>query len=360
MSMEQLIKKEELQTFFQPPSPNDIVKGKIIGQERLALFVNLGSFGTGIVYGKEFFKAKKMMDEIKKGDEVKAKIIEIDGKDGYTEVSVTKAWEEMIWNKLKKMKEEREPIKVTIQKANKGGLIASVNSIQGFLPVSHLSPEHYPKVEGGDAEKILHALQEFIGEEMKVVVLDIDREEESLILSEKKANLEKTKELMEEYEVGDTVEGKITGVVEFGAFIKFPYPPEEKGQTVEGLIHISELDWQLIEDPRDVVSEGDVVKAKIIDVSQGRISLSLKALKKDPWQEIDLEKGDVVTGKVTKFNPFGAFVEIEPKVQGLIHISEFNTEEKMQEELRIGEEYEFEITLLDPEEHRMILKLNES
>ncbi len=359
MNMDQLIQKEELKDFFQPPSPNDIIKGKIIGQERLALFVDLGSFGTGIVYGKEFFKAKKMMDDIKKGREVKAKVVEIDGVDGYTEVSVTKAWEEMIWKELKKLKEEKEPFTVTILKANKGGLMANVRGIQGFLPVSHLSPEHYPKVEGGDSEKILQALQDFIGQEMKVVVLNIDPEQENLILSEKEADTEKARQLMEEYEVGDTVQGEITGVVDFGAFIKFPHPPEEKGKTIEGLIHISEMDWQLIENPHDVVEQGDIVKAEIIDISQGRISLSLKALKKDPWQEIDLKKADIVKGRVTKFNPFGAFVQVTPKIQGLIHISEFNTEERMKKELQIGEEYEFEITLLDPEDHRMILKLSE-
>lgn len=356
MDMEQITKKEDFLPLFQPPSSGDLVKGTIIGRGRLSLFVDLGPFGTGVVYGKEFFKAKKMFSDLEPGKEVKAKVLKIDGEGGYTEVSITKAREEVTWRKLEELKETKEPFTVKVTKANKGGLIANVEGINGFLPVSHLRSEHYPKVEDGDSLKILHKLQKLIGEDLKVVVLTVDPDEESLILSEKEANTKEMKEILANYEEGDVVKGKITGVVDFGAFIKFPYP-EKEGETLEGLIHISELDWQLIEDPKDVVEEGDVVEAKIIEIKNGRISLSLKALKEDPWKKLEYEKGDVVKGKVTKFNPFGAFVKIKPKVQGLIHISEFGTETRMKEELEVGKEYDFEISMVDAEEHRMILTL---
>jgi len=168
------------------------------------------------------------------------------------------------------------------------------------------------------------------------------------------------KKIIGKYGVGDNVQGIITGVVDFGAFIKFPYPAENENETLEGLIHISELDWQLIEDPHNVVNEGDIIKAQIIDITNSRISLSLKSLKKDPWKELGYEKGNMVKGKVIKFNPFGAFVQIKPRVQGLIHISEFGNEEKMKEKIEIGKNYNFEISAIDPDEHRMILKLSEN
>ena len=357
MKMENIVEKEELSMLFSPPSPNDVVYGKVLGQERLALFVDLGHVGIGIVYGREFFKAKKLMGGIDVGEEVKAKVIDVDGRDGYIEISITKALEEVAWAELTQLKGDRVPFDVTITKANKGGLIADVKGIQGFIPVSHLRPENYPKVEGGDSSRILSILQEFVGQKMKVVVLNMDPSEDSLILSEKEANVEEMKELLEKYEKGDIVKGIITGVVEFGAFIKFPHPSEEGDEPIEGLIHISELDWRLIDDPRDVVKEEDVVEAKVIDISKGRISLSLKALKEDPWTKLSYDKGDVVKGSVTKFNDFGAFIEIAPNVQGLIHISEFGTEEEMRAQIQADKEYSFTVDLVDPKEHRMILKL---
>ena len=154
------------------------------------------------------------------------------------------------------------------------------------------------------------------------------------------------------------IEGEITGVVDFGAFIRFPIN-DSGTEPIEGLIHISEIDWQIIEDPSQVLKVGDKVKAKIVDLSQGRASLSLKALKEDPWKEVEKRhnKLDVVQGKVTKLNPFGAFVEIEEKIQGLCHISEFGTKSKMEETLKPGETYPFQILELNPAEHRMSLRL---
>jgi small subunit ribosomal protein S1 len=239
--------------------------------------------------------------------------------------------------------------------ANKGGLTTEISGIPAFLPVSQLSPANYPRVEGADKSKILNELQKFIGKEMGIKIFDLNPREEKLILSEKASGVEKIKEILKNYKVGDVIEGEITGVTDFGAFIKFGE------ENLEGLIHISELDWKIIEDPSEIVQVGQKVKAKIIDITDDRVSLSLRALKKDPWAGIEekYKKGDVVAGTVTKFNPFGAFIQIAPNIQGLCHVSEFGSEKKMEESLEVSKKYNFKILLIEPKDHRMTLKLEQ-
>ncbi len=347
--MKDLIDQKEM---LKPPKVGQIVQGEVVNIGRAAIYLNLGPWGTGIIYGKEFYESKDSLRDLDIGDKVSAKIVDLENEEGYIELSMSKANKELAWKELRKTKEDDEIIEVKIQGANKGGLLTKVSGIQAFIPVSQLSPEHYPKVEGGDSQKILQKLQEFIGQEIKVKVFSLDPKEENLILSEKAKDQEKAKEMLKNYKEGDVVEGEITGVVDFGAFIKFGK------EGLEGLIHISELDWQLIEDPSEIVKTGDKVKAKIVDISDdGRVSLSLKALKEDPWKGIEgnFQKGQVIEGEVTKFNPFGAFVQITPEIQGLCHISEFGSIDKMKESLKIGEKYQFEILSIDPKEHRMTL-----
>ncbi|MCX6721021.1 MAG: S1 RNA-binding domain-containing protein, partial [Candidatus Staskawiczbacteria bacterium] len=242
---------------------------------------------------------------------------------------------------------------------NKGGLLTSIDGIQAFLPVSQLAAEHYPRVTDADKQKILKELQKFIGKSLDVKVLDLLASENKLILSEKAKSEEKTKEILKNYNKGDVIEGEITGIADFGAFIKFPLDVEDKNQQIEGLIHISELDWQLVENPSEIVKVGENIKAQIIDINNNQVFLSLKSLKKNPWEEIEkkYKKGDVVKGKITKFSAFGAFVEIMPKIRGLCHISEFASKEEMEKQLEIDKEYDFEVLLIEPKEHRMSLKL---
>lgn len=347
----------ERNSLLKPPKVGEIVQGKVIAKERGALFLDLGPVGTGIIYGKEFYEAKDYIKNLKIGDSVFAKIVELENEEGYIELSLSQAGEELAWEQLKQKKEKEETILVKILGANKGGLLTEISGIPGFLPVSQLSSANYPKVEGGETTKILRELQKFIGKELEVQIFDLDPKTGKLILSEKLKEAKKIKEILKNYKVGDVVDGEITGIVDFGAFIKFK--KENEKEDLEGLIHISELDWQLIEDPSQVVKVGEKVKAKIINISGDKVFLSLKALKEDPWKDIDkkYQKGKIVKGKVIKFNPFGAFVQITPKIQGLCHISEFSSQKKMQETLEIGKEYNFQILELKPEEHRMILKL---
>jgi len=357
--MKELLEKNNL---LRPPKLGDIIKGKIIQKGNSSVFLDLGAWGTGIIYGKEFFEAKDILRDLKIGDNIFSKIVDLENEEGYIELSLSSASKELSWEDLKQRYDKGEIISVKILGANKGGLIAEISGIPAFLPVSQLSSEHYPRVAKADKLEILKALQKFVGEEMEVKIFDLDPKKEKLILSEKAKESDKLKEVLKKHKAGDEVEGEITAISDFGAFMKFlpPKSAAKKGSLeLEGLIHISELDWSIVENPSDIVKVGQKVKAKIIEISDGRISLSLKALKKDPWEDIEkkYKKGDKVLGKVTKFNPFGVFVQITPKIQGLCHISEFGTKTKMEQTLKIDKEYNFQILSIEPKEHRMSLKL---
>ncbi len=264
---------------MKPPKIGEIVEGKIIGKGSSSLFLDLGAIGTGIIYGKEFQDSKEKLKDLKIGDKIFSKIINLENEDGYVELSVSGASKELAFEVLKQKKEKEETIKVKILKANKGGLITEISGVPAFLPVSQLSKEHYPIVEGGETTKILRELQKFIGKELEVKILDLSEKENQIILSEKVKELDRIKEILKNYKMGDIVEGKITGVTDFGAFMKFT----KEGlslEPIEGLIHISELDWKIIKDPTKVVKVGEKLKAKIIEIQNGRVSLSLKTLKK--------------------------------------------------------------------------------
>jgi small subunit ribosomal protein S1 len=356
------------------PRPGEIIEGAVIEKKHGALFVDLGIKGIGIVYGREYKAAEDIIKNLAPDDTVHAKIVELDNEDGYVELSLKEAGEEKRWVILKNMRDTEEAMELVVREANRGGLILELEGVKGFLPASQLSIKNYPRVEGGDKERIFQELQKLVGRPLRVKVIDLDPREQKLIFSEKGIASDATRAALAKYKTGDVIEGEVTGVVDFGAFVRFD-------ENLEGLIHISEIDWTLIEDPRSVLKPGDPVKAKIIDIQGDKIALSLKALKDDPWVKIaeQYHKGDTVLGKITRFAPFGAFAEIEPhthpvagqlpeaadatplaepasnRIQGLVHISEFGNQARMQNELKIGETYDLKIILLDPKEHRMSL-----
>jgi small subunit ribosomal protein S1 len=231
--------------------------------------------------------------------------------------------------------------------------MTTINGIPAFLPVSQLTPEHYPRVEGGAVQEILTRLKEFIGQKLKVKIITADEKEEKLIISEKEATLEKEKKKITSLKVGDIVEGEISGITDFGAFMRFDH--------LEGLIHISELAWQLIEDPRDIVKVGQKVKAEIIGLDGTKIFLSLKKLVKDPWKTISkkYKVGQIVLGKITKIHPFGVFVQLDKDIHGLVHISELSSKKikSPDDVVKVGQKRKFKILSIEPEEHRMGLSL---
>lgn len=335
------------------------IEGKVVARDRSSLFIDLGINGTGIIFGREFYAAKSIIKNLQDGDTVFAKIVELENDEGYRELSLKDATKEISWKRLTEMKDRGEIINVKITGVNKGGLIATLEGVQAFLPVSQLAPENYPRVIDADKQKILKELQKFIGRNVEVKILDLLANENKLILSEKAKSEEKIKVILLDYKKGDTVEGEITGIADFGAFIKFPLATEDKKEQIEGLIHISELDWQLVENPAEVVKVGEIVKVKIIDINNNQVFLSLKALKPNPWEEIEknYKKGDTIKGKVSKFSAFGAFIELAPKIRGLCHISEFASKEEMEKSLEIGKSYDFQVLSIEPKEHRMSLKL---
>ncbi|TSC74861.1 MAG: hypothetical protein G01um101433_980 [Parcubacteria group bacterium Gr01-1014_33] len=331
----------------------EIVEGEVIGRKATRMFIDLGMLGTGIVYGREYYAAQDIIKGLSAGDRISAKVVEQDNEEGYVELSLQEAGRERRWVDLRKGMENGETLELKVEKANTGGLILQTGGIEGFLPASQLSYKNYPRVDGGSKEKIFQELQKLVGQTLKVKILDLNPQENKLILTEKGLDQETFRSAVAKYHVGDIVEGEITSVVDFGAFMKFG------DQGLEGLIHLSEIDWSLIEDPRQALKPGERMNAKIIDIQGEKISLSLKQLKVDPWIKTaeKYQKGAIVTGKVTKFNPFGAFVEVERDIQGLIHISEFGTQEAMRRALELGKEYMFKIILIEPKEHRMSLGL---
>lgn len=341
------------------PKTGDIIEGKIIEKSAKSLFVDLGDIGIGAIPDGEFKESGQSLKELKTGDAIFAKIIDLKNDNGYIELSLKEAGKELNWTKLQEKMKNKEVIEVEISEANRGGLIAKIYDIPAFIPVSQLSYEHYPRVKDGDKEKILEELKKFVGTKLKVQIIDVNPSEDKLIISERAEAQEKLKEILQKYKVSDVVEGEVGGIVDFGVFIKFPHdsPEEEK---LEGLIHISELDYRLVKNPNDIVKIGEILKAEIVDIDSGKISLSLKALKEDPWKTIKekYKKGDIVSGRVLKFNPFGAFIELPENIQGLLHISEFGSEKKMKESMELDKEYQFKILMVDPEEHKIALGLS--
>lgn len=340
-----------LMTFLKE---GDLIEAEVIQKALKAIYFDLEQFGTGVVYGVEFSNASNIVKSLSIGDKAHAKIIELENEDGYVELSLAAAGEQKAWQGLKELKEKGESIKVKISGANAGGLTTQINDLKAFMPVSQLSAEHYPRVDDGNKAKILEALKGLVGQELEAKIIDINPRANKLILSEKEIASENIKELLSKYNEGDIVDGIISGVADFGAFMRFADNPE-----IEGLIHISELDHRLIESPKEVVKVDDAVKAKIIEIKDGRVSLSLKVLKVDPWGKAGekYKAGDEVAGTVSRFNPFGAFVNLDPELQGLIHVSEFGGVEEMKKQIEEGKTYTFRIESVKPEEKRIILKM---
>lgn len=332
------------------PEIDSIVEGKVILLKKSSVYVDLPPFGTGIIYGREFINAKDIIKKINKGDLIKAKVVDIENEDGYVELSLKEAKQALIWSEAEKAIKGKTVMDLEIKDANKGGLILEWQGISGFLPASQLKADHYPRVLDSDKDKILKELKKLIGEKISVIIISTLPKEGKLIFSEKDNNPEEKKEILNKYNVGDDIECSIAGIVDFGVFLKLE-------DNLEGLVHISELDWGLVEDPRSMFKIGDKIKARIIEIKEGKISLSIKALKENPWKEYEgkLKKGDIIKGVVIKYNKHGALISIKEGVAGLVHNSTFGGEAKLREKLELGKTYNFQITLFEPKDQKMTL-----
>ncbi len=335
----------------EPPKEGDIVEGPVVAIDRARIYIDLPPFGTGVIYGREYLNAREVIKRTNVGDRVAAKVVLLDGVDGYIELSLKEARQALLWAEAEEAIKDKRQFELPVKEANKGGLILEWQGIGGFLPASQLKSEHYPRVIDGDKDRILDELRKLVGEKLMVSIISAAPKEGKLIFSEKGGETEEKKALVEQYAVGDVLDGEVTGIVDFGAFVKV-----EDG--LEGLVHISEIDWGLVDDPRHFLKVGEHTKVKIIDIKDGKISLSVKALKENPWVEAGkkYKKGDSVDAVIIKYNKHGALASIEEGVAGLVHISEFGgSEEKLRTSLELGKNYPFSITLFDPKEMRMAL-----
>src|SRR3989338_7650064 len=286
ISMEKEIKVSQIMEDLLKTRPRgfvkvgDVVDGEVIKKQGAKLYLNLKGFGTGIVYGKEYQNAREIIKTLKAGSSISGKIIALENEDGLIELSLKEAGSEMIWKEASMIKANQDIIDIKVLDSNKGGLVLEWKGIKGFLPDSQLKAAHYPKVEGGDKEKISDELKKLVSETLSVTILDFEPKEEKLIFTEKGA------------------------------------------------------------------SGSEEIK-KIISVDSDKISLSVKALKPDPWElnKEKYKKGDIVEGKVLRLNKFGALIFLQAGIYGLAHISEFGTEKRMRELVEAGQTYVFQIAV---------------
>lgn len=350
LSFQELLEKDK-RVF---PKVGEIIEGTVISFSRTEAHLDIDGITTGVIRGPELYDESGEFSDLKSGERAQATVLELENENGEMELSFREAGHRKAWDLLHELRGSSKVIKAKVMDANKGGLLVRVGRVNGFLPVSQLIPEHYPRVEGGDRNKILERLQTYVSQLFDVKVIDVDEVEDKLIVSEKAAWEEMKREALANYKIGDVLEGRVTGVVDFGAFVEF-------GDGFEGLVHISEMAWQRIDNPRDLVKVGDVVKVQIIQMQGSKISLSMKRFLDDPWKKAakKYEVGQVVQGKVLKLNPFGVFVELDEEIHGLAHISELSKKviKDPSDVVTVGETRDFKIISIEPDEHRLGLSI---
>lgn len=327
----------------------DTVKGTVLSVKKHEILIDLGPQGVGLVPRREASFARNL----NVGDEVSASVIEAEMDDGYVLLSLRKAVKDKGWDEIFAKLESSETVDVVPFDANRGGLLVEYEGIRGFLPVSQLSAEHYPRVGSADKDEILQRLNSLVGRTMKARILDANKKDNKLIFSEKEAIKDGLAKRFAELKVGDTVKGVVTGVVDFGVFVNV--------DGIEGLVHISEISWERVSNPSDYVKVGNQIEAKIIAIDKERLSLSIKQLTEDPWiSEVDsLKKGSKVEGTITRITPFGAFVQISPAVEALVHVSELGEGSDVDPEkiFTLNERKEFKVLDIDKEGRKISLSI---
>ena len=330
----------ELGDNLLPFKEGDLVEATVLAVGGNRIWVDVAGQSLGFIPEREVTSKSGL----KRGDKVFASVISMDSSEGNVVLSLKQADREKYWLEMTEKFNSGESVLVTITDANKGGLMSEIGGIQGFLPVSQLSPKNYPRVEGGNKDEILNRLRQFIGTEVSVKVINCDKEGGKLIFSERAVSADEVKNKLDLINIGDKVKGRITGIVDFGLFVSLD-------PQVEGLVHISEVSWSRVTDLNKVYSVGGEVEAMIIGKEDGRVSLSIKRLQDDPWVKAakKYNVGDVINGKITKITPFGAFVSIEKGIDGLVHISELSEEHitDPNKVLELGNEYQMKIISIE-------------
>jgi len=347
---EQLLEKDPIKI----PQTGDIVKGRVVAASKSEVKLDVDGILMGVVRGPEMYNEVPEFSDLKPGDEIEAAVIDEENENGELELSFRLVGQEKAWQTLRQALKDKTAIKVKIMDANKGGLLSRYCQIDGFLPVSQLAPENYPRISGGDKSKILEKLKSFVGQEFEVTVMTLNEDDNKIIFSEKDVWNRKQKPALDKYKTGMAVDGRITAITNFGVFVSF-------GENIEGLIHISELAWQRIDSPSEMYKVGDKIKAEVISIDGAKVFLSAKKLMKDPWLEASAKYqiGQIISGTILKINPFGLFVKLDEEIHGLAHISQLNlgAKEKIAELYQPGEVLNFEVVSITPAEHRLGLKL---
>lgn len=330
----------------------DVVEGVISSVKKHEVWVDLGPYGLGVVMRREIGHGQ----DLEEGQKVVTSVVDPELDEGFALLSMRRAAKDRGWDELQRVFDSQEIIDITPYDANRGGLLIELEGIRGFLPVSQLAAGHYPRVTGADKDEILQKLNQLVNKVLRVRILDISRKDNKLIFSEKEAVKDDMQDRFSQLKVGDVVQGVVTGVIDFGAFVNV--------DGIEGLIHISEISWERVEDPRDYIKTGQTVEAKIIAIDKDRLSLSLKQMTEDPWlNEVKaFKKGEIVEGKVTRITPFGAFVQLSPAVEALVHVSEMSDDEGVDPEkiFQLNEKKKFKVLDIDTEGRKIALSLKEA
>ena len=348
LTMDELLASSDVQQL----KAGDVVEGTVLSVKKHEAWVDLGANGVGLVMRREIgFGAN-----LEKGQKVTISVIEPEMEEGYALLSMKRAAKDRGWDELERVHESKETVEVFPYDANRGGLLIEMEGIRGFMPVSQLSADNYPRVSGADKDEIMQKLTSLVKKPLKVRVLDVSRKDNKLIFSEKEALKDDMQERFAKLTVGDEVEGIITGVIDFGAFVNV--------DGIEGLIHISEISWERVEDPKKYLKTGDKVKAKIIAIDKDRLSLSVKQMQDDPWlSEVkNFKKDGIVEGRVTRITPFGAFVQLSPAVEALVHVSEMSSDDGTDPEkvFKVNETKQFKVLEINKEERKIALSLKEA
>ena len=346
MTMDELLAAYEVQQI----KAGDVVEGTVMSVKKHEVWVDLGANGIGVIFRREVGG-----NPLNEGEAITASVIDPELDEGYALLSMKRASKDKGWSELERVFEAGEIVDISPFNANRGGLLVELEGIRGFLPVSQLSAEHYPRVSDADKDEILTKLNSLVGVNLKVRILDVSRKDNKLIFSEKEAVKGDMQERLEKLKVGDVVEGMVTGVIDFGAFINV--------DGIEGLVHISEISWERVEDPKRYVKIGDTIKAKIIAIDKDRLSLSIKQMSEDPWlSEVkQFKKDDIVEGKITRITPFGAFVQLSPAVEALVHVSEMSDDDSVDPEklFKLNEKKKFKVLEIDEENRKIALSLKD-
>jgi len=334
----------------EPIKNGDVVEGTVMSVKKHEVWVDLGANGIGVIFRREVG-----VGALKEGEPISASVIDPEFEDGYALLSMKRVSKDKGWSELERLFETNEIVEVAPYNANRGGLLMELEGIRGFLPVSQLSAEHYPRVSDADKDEILTKLNSLVGQPLKVRILDVSRKDNKLIFSEKEALRGDVQERLSGLKVGEVVEGVLTGVIDFGAFVNV--------DGIEGLIHISEISWERVEDPKKYVKVGDKIKAKIIAIDKDRLSLSIKQMSEDPWlSEVkQFKKDELVEGKITRITPFGAFVQLSPAVEALVHVSEMSDDDSVDPEklFKLNEKKQFKVLEIDIENRKIALSLKD-